>query len=84
MDNESLKKLAMDYQATFGAPTAEAVLEDLAVFCKHNRVTFVVDDPHGRESAFREGRREVYLRIQELLRLEIDKIDERQQEVIYE
>ncbi len=55
------------YGATFKAPAAAVVLADLATFCRARETTHVPDDPHG--SALLEGRREVWLRIQELTQL---------------
>lgn len=64
--NEQAKYIAQRkraYQDFMSSPQAELIMEDLAHFCSANRTTFEPDDPHGRKSAFREGRREVYLRI---------------------
>lgn len=54
------------YRATFKGPLAETVLLDLAQFCRATRSTFHED---ARAHAVAEGRREVWLRIQEHLRM---------------
>lgn len=50
---------------------AEEVLADLATFCRANRSTFL---PNERAHALLEGRREVWLRIQEHLKLSDDDL----------
>jgi hypothetical protein len=54
------------YKQTFKGPVAEDVLRDLARFCRANASTFHED---ARLHAVAEGRREVWLRIQNHLRL---------------
>lgn len=54
------------YLAAFRNPAGEAVLEDLAKFCRANETTF---DADARVHAVLEGRREVWLRIQQHLGL---------------
>lgn len=54
------------YRQTFRGPTAEVVLRDLARFCRANVSTFHED---ARLHAVAEGRREVWLRIQQHLNL---------------
>lgn len=54
------------YKQTFKGPNADAVLRDLARFCRANESTFHED---GRAHAVAEGRREVWLRIQSHLGL---------------
>lgn len=49
----------------------KVVLEDLAKFCRANETTFH-DDP--RVHAALEGRREVWLRIQEHLKIDLDTL----------
>ena len=63
----------MSYCLTFGEkdPNAKAVLKDLAKFCRANDTTFLVDE---RASAVLEGRREVWLRIQNYLNLSVEEI----------
>lgn len=59
------------YQKTFRTPFGEAVLVDLARFCRANESTF---DPDPRVHALAEGRREAWLRIQEHLNLSPDEL----------
>ena len=73
-DIEWLDKRRRAYREVFQGPDAELVLTDLAKFCSAHSSTFVPDDPGGRTSAFREGRREVFLRIQEMIRIDDEKM----------
>jgi hypothetical protein len=50
----------------FNGVSGDAVLKDLAVFCRANESCF---HPDPRVHAVMEGRREVFLRIQEHLKL---------------
>lgn len=59
------------YQACFSGEPGKAVLEDLTQFCRGMKSTFS-RDPY--EMAFREGRREVWLRIQSHLNITEDDI----------
>jgi hypothetical protein len=59
------------YQQTFKGPVADEVLRDLALFCRANASTFHED---ARLHAVAEGRREVWLRIQNHLRLAPDDL----------
>lgn len=54
-----------NYQRTFGNPWGEATLADLAWFCRADE-TCVIPGDHDR-TLLLEGRREVWLRIQEYL-----------------
>ncbi len=54
------------YRQTFSGPVAEEVLRDLSRFCRANASTFHED---ARLHAVAEGRREVWLRIQQHLQL---------------
>lgn len=60
-----------DYVRTFRGPCAEAVLADLARFCRAKESTF---HPDPRVHALAEGRREVWLRIQHHLQLSDDQL----------
>lgn len=78
MNNDLLDKLRRffsrrrhAYQATFRGQYAHIVLEDLAQFCRAHKTTFQPDE---RAHALAEGRREVWLRIQEHLRLSPDDL----------
>lgn len=55
-----------DYQLAFKSPAGQAVLLDLAKFCRADETCFQ-EDP--RLHAVLEGRREVWLRIQKHLNL---------------
>ena len=59
------------YRRVFESSDGKAVLADLAKFCRANTTTFH-DDP--RAHALAEGRREVWLRIQNHLRLSEDDL----------
>jgi len=76
MKLQILDKRRRAYRDVFDNPNGAIVLEDLALFCRANKPTFEADDPNGRLSAYREGRREVYLRIKEFLGLTEDQITE--------
>ena len=54
------------YALTFTGPHGDAVLEDLAKFCRANESCF---HPDARVHAVMEGRREVWLRIKQHLDL---------------
>lgn len=54
------------YQTTFAGPIGEVVLSDLAKFCRAHSTTF---HPDPRIAAQLDGRREVFLRIQQHLQL---------------
>jgi hypothetical protein len=54
------------YRKTFGSPAGNEVLMDLTKFCRATRSCF---DDDARIHAVLEGRREVFLRIQEHLNL---------------
>lgn len=55
-----------DYVRTFDTPHGAKVLADLAKFCRASESTF---HPDARVHAVAEGRREVWLRIQQHLNL---------------
>lgn len=59
------------YVRTFTGPFADEVLQDLARFCRANQSTF---HPDPRAHAVAEGRREVWLRIQQHLKLTDDQL----------
>lgn len=61
----------MVYVKTFEGPYAQEVLADLARFCRANKTTFHTD---ARAHAVLEGRREVWLRIQEYLNLSPEQL----------
>lgn len=59
------------FQKTFQGPLAEEVLADLAKFCRAHESTF---NPDERAHALLEGRREVWLRIQNHLNLDSETL----------
>lgn len=59
------------YQLAFGSPAGNEVLVDLAKFCRAAEPCFH-DDP--RKHALLEGRREVFIRIQDHLHLTQDQL----------
>lgn len=59
------------YVRTFTGPFADEVLQDLARFCRASQSTF---HPDPRVHAVAEGRREVWLRIQQHLQLTDDQL----------
>jgi hypothetical protein len=60
------------YMLLFKTPAGEAILADLAVFCRANETCVV---PGDRDRTYvLEGRREVYLRIRDHLDLAIDQL----------
>lgn len=61
------------YRETFRGKQAERVLRDLAKFCRASASTYEDD---ARKHAFREGRREVWLRIQAMLNLPDSRVQE--------
>lgn len=69
---EFLTSRKQAYQRTFSGVNGEKVLEDLARFCRANETTFL---PDARASALLEGRREVWLRIQNHLNLSPDELE---------
>lgn len=63
------------YMLLFKTPAGEAILADLAVFCRANETCVV---PGDRDRTYvLEGRREVFLRIKDHLDLAIDQLTER-------
>lgn len=59
------------YQTVFNTPEGRAVLEDLASFCRADESTF---HPDARIAANLDGRREVWLRIQQHLHLDSEDL----------
>jgi len=54
------------FRIVFGGPSGQMVLQDLLIFCRATETCF---DPDPRKHAVLEGRREVWLRIQQHLNL---------------
>lgn len=63
---EFLRGRSRDYHHALLSPAGQRVLEDLAKFCRANTTCF---DPDPRIHAVLEGRREVWLRIQNHLNM---------------
>lgn len=61
------------YQLTFTTETGKDVLADLAKFCRATESTF---HPDPRVAATLDGRREVFLRIQQHLQLDVETLYE--------
>jgi hypothetical protein len=68
---EFLTQRKRDYGHTFFSPSGEAVLADLCTFCRGVESCW---DPDPRKHALAEGRREVWLRIQNTLRLSPEQL----------
>jgi hypothetical protein len=68
-----LSRRAQDYRLTFDieSPVVQNVLKDLAKFCRAHETSF---NPDQRAHALIEGRREVWLRIQNHLNLTSDQL----------
>jgi len=60
-----------NYKLVFNSPPGQAVLSDLARFCRANVSTFHAND---RAHALAEGRREVWLRIANHLHMTPDEL----------
>lgn len=71
LDFLRLRKRA--YQLAFPDPKNSEVLKDLARFCRANATCY---DDNDRRHAIAEGRREVWLRIQQHLDLQPDQLYE--------
>jgi hypothetical protein len=90
--SEAVKKRALKsseliskYKRVFNSTDGQAVLYDLCKVSSMLKGTFVAGDPY--ESAWREGQREVVLRIARMLRLDEKKYLEQmriQEEMNYE
>lgn len=70
---DRLMNLSIAYRGTFNQKSIHTpiVLRDLAKFCRAYESTF---HPDPRVHAVLEGRREVWLRIQEYLELSVDEV----------
>lgn len=65
----ALQERRYAYRKTFQGPLAEVVLRDLARFCRAHDSTF-----HPEHAARLDGRREVWLRIQQHLRMNDEQL----------
>jgi hypothetical protein len=66
-----LRRRKQNYQLAFMSPAGQEVLQDLIQFCRADRTCF---DPDPRIHAALEGRREVWLRIQQHLGLTAEQL----------
>jgi hypothetical protein len=66
-----LRNRKRNYQLAFGQPAGQEVLIDLAKFCRANETCYHDD---ARLHAVLEGRREVWLRIQQHLNLSSEQL----------
>lgn len=66
-----LRMRSRDYRLAFSSPPAQNVLIDLAKFCRANESCF---DPDPRKHAILEGRREVWLRLINHIRLNPEQL----------
>lgn len=70
IEKDPLKSLQTCYQQTFGTEIAKDVLADLRIFCHATMTTA------GRNESLErlEGRREVFLRIMQMMKVNIEDI----------
>lgn len=59
------------YCQTFKSPHGHEVMRDMIAFCRANQSTF---HPDARKAAMLDGRREVFLRIQQHLGLSVEEL----------
>ena len=64
--------LATAFKKCLSGPDGKIVMAEMARFCYDKQTTFVPDDEHGRKSAFLEGRREAYHRLEALVNYDLD------------
>ena len=73
-----LRDRQVSYQHALGGAPGQAVLADLARFCRADQTTF---HPDPCVHALMEGRREVWLRIKEYLDLDLEALLRRRTDV---
>lgn len=66
-----LRRRKLNYQLTFTSPAGQYVMHDLAKFCRAHESAWNADP---RVHAAMEGRREVWLRIEQHLNLSSEKL----------
>ena len=71
-DIVTLEHLAGAYATVFRAPGSDLVLRDLIEFCHAAISTFTRDD--ARQIYIHEGRRQVFLRMNEFITLSVDEL----------
>ena len=62
------------YRQVLDTPLGHGVLKDLRKFCKIGQDIMVPGDPH--KTAYNAGLQRVYLRIESIMRMDSDTIDE--------
>jgi len=62
------------YRQVFDTDPGKRVLKDLRKFCKIGQDILVPGDPHA--TAYNLGRQRVYLRIESIIKMDVDTIDE--------
>ena len=75
-ERQSSAKLAQAYKRVFDTEDGKLIEAHLRRFCRADETTFTPDDPNGRVTAFKEGRREVWLEIQKRLAVPMTKLVE--------
>lgn len=70
-DSDILERRRQAYVSVFDTPNGEVVIADLARFCRASESTF---DPDPRIAANLDGRREVFLRVQEHIQLSQEQL----------
>lgn len=71
------EQLVRDYQLTFGSPAGQRVLIDLALFCRAAETCVVAEKGQPvdiNRTMILEGRREVFLRAQNYMKLTPDDL----------
>ena len=68
---ERIQKIRNDYEAAFSSPQGERVLSDLRIFCGATKSSFD-SDPY--QTAYNEGLRRVWLRIESYLAMTDERI----------
>ena len=68
---EHLRQRKLSYQQILESPAGQNILNDLAKFCRAHDSTF---HPDPRVAAMLDGRREVWLRLQHHLKLDLDTL----------
>lgn len=65
-----MKQLLINYKATFGSETGQAVLRDLEEFCGFNHPCFIRGESD--TTAFSLGMRNVFLRINKFMKADLE------------
>lgn len=70
------EELTIAYRVTFGTPHGQAVLADLAKFCRATETTAPIIPVDVNKLMINEGRRQAFLRIWEFSKLALEEIYE--------